>query len=102
MGFVGGAIGGAELAPLLCYDAHNRLPPQQQQPQLTPSLALLLLPTAAAGQPTPYLHLARAFEAMETTKKRLRISGAPCSRACFACELRKLGISLLGLLGHRP
>ena len=32
-----------------------------------------------AGQPTPYLHLARAFEAMETTKKRLRISGAaPC------------------------
>lgn len=31
---------------------------------------------APAGQPTPYLHLARAFEAMETTKKRLRISGA--------------------------
>jgi hypothetical protein len=27
------------------------------------------------GEPTPYLHLARAFEAMDATTKRLRISG---------------------------
>jgi hypothetical protein len=30
---------------------------------------------ASAGQPTPYLHLARAFDLMHGTKKRLRISG---------------------------
>lgn len=28
------------------------------------------------GQPTPYLHLARALEAMDATTKRLHISGA--------------------------
>jgi hypothetical protein len=29
----------------------------------------------ARGEPTPYLHIARTFSAMEATKKRLRISG---------------------------
>lgn len=33
-------------------------------------------PHRCAGEPAPYLHLARAFEAMDATTKRLRISGA--------------------------
>jgi DNA ligase-1 len=30
----------------------------------------------AAGQPVPYLHLARAFQAIDTTTKRLKIGDA--------------------------
>lgn len=51
--------------PWLCHLAIHPNPPDSACPPCS----------GVPGQPTPYLHLARAFEAMETTKKRLRISG---------------------------
>lgn len=66
-----------------------------------------------AGQATPYRHISRAFQAMESTTKRLRIGdaianmfrsilalspGAPCCPVsyCYQCHMRVLALACIG------